>query len=174
MKHRERGREQYSHRERGREITLYSTGPRIPAVYGASLLGNPPTIPKISQPPTQQPSSPRRASWHRSSSPGQEDAVQLDEPVTSLPAEEEGVPLDAGFSEVPVVASSSHAVAHKPFPVIVFSHGLGAMRCTYSAICCDLASHGYVVAAVEHRYACVLCIQQHISSITFLVCFCIL
>lgn len=39
-----------------------------------------------------------------------------------------------------------------PFPVIVFSHGLAGMRTTYSGICCDLASHGYVVAAIEHRY----------------------
>ena len=36
-------------------------------------------------------------------------------------------------------------------PVIVFSHGLAAMRTTYTGICCDLASHGYVVASVEHR-----------------------
>lgn len=73
------------------------------------------------------------------------------------------MPLDAGFSEVPVVASPSSAVPHKPFPVIIFSHGLGAMRCTYSAICCDLASHGYVVAAVEHRYACVVCVSSKTS-----------
>lgn len=37
------------------------------------------------------------------------------------------------------------------FPVVIFSHGLSGMRTTYSAMCTDFASHGYVVAAVEHR-----------------------
>lgn len=37
------------------------------------------------------------------------------------------------------------------FPVIVFSHGLHAYRTIYSGICCDLASHGFVVASVEHK-----------------------
>ena len=36
-------------------------------------------------------------------------------------------------------------------PVVLFSHGLGGMRTTYNGICSDLASHGYVVASVEHR-----------------------
>ena len=36
-------------------------------------------------------------------------------------------------------------------PVIVFSHGLGGCRLVYSNVCCDMASHGYVVAAVEHK-----------------------
>eukprot|EP00897_Mesotaenium_endlicherianum_P007141 jgi/Mesen1/6455/ME000033S05740 len=35
-------------------------------------------------------------------------------------------------------------------PVVVFSHGAWSTRATYSALCCDLASHGFVVAAVEH------------------------
>ena len=40
----------------------------------------------------------------------------------------------------------------KPFPLVVLSHGLSAMRTVYCGICSDLASHGFIVASVEHRY----------------------
>ncbi|PVU96825.1 hypothetical protein BB561_000930 [Smittium simulii] len=39
---------------------------------------------------------------------------------------------------------------HK-FPVAIFSHGLAGNRSTYSAICRELASHGFIIIAIEHR-----------------------
>lgn len=41
--------------------------------------------------------------------------------------------------------------AAPPFPVVVFSHGLAGSRLAYSQYCGELASHGIIVAAVEHR-----------------------
>lgn len=37
------------------------------------------------------------------------------------------------------------------FPLLLFSHGLGGTRTTYSAICTEWASYGWVCACVEHR-----------------------
>ncbi|KAG8956738.1 hypothetical protein FRC04_000216 [Tulasnella sp. 424] len=37
------------------------------------------------------------------------------------------------------------------WPLVVFSHGLGGTRNTYSQFCSNLASEGYVVLSLEHR-----------------------
>lgn len=37
------------------------------------------------------------------------------------------------------------------FPVIVFSHGMASGRTSYTQWCGEMASRGYVVAAIEHR-----------------------
>ncbi|KAH9021162.1 platelet-activating factor acetylhydrolase, isoform II-domain-containing protein [Lactarius pseudohatsudake] len=38
-----------------------------------------------------------------------------------------------------------------PWPLVIFSHGLGGGRTTYSQLCTHLASSGKVVLALEHR-----------------------
>lgn len=43
------------------------------------------------------------------------------------------------------------ATSSKRWPVLVFSHGLGGSRNSYSQICGTLASYGIVVIAPEHR-----------------------
>ncbi|KAH8552356.1 platelet-activating factor acetylhydrolase [Umbelopsis sp. PMI_123] len=37
------------------------------------------------------------------------------------------------------------------YPVVIFSHGLGGNRLIYSTLCSQLASHGLIVFAIEHR-----------------------
>ena len=42
--------------------------------------------------------------------------------------------------------------ADKPYPVILFSHGLTGLRGQNRAVVNELVSHGYIVAAVDHTY----------------------
>lgn len=37
------------------------------------------------------------------------------------------------------------------YKCIVMSHGMGGDRFLYSKICIDLASYGFIVAALEHK-----------------------
>lgn len=42
--------------------------------------------------------------------------------------------------------------ADGPFPVIIFAHGLTGLRQQNTSMARELASHGYVVAAIDHTY----------------------
>ena len=61
-------------------------------------------------------------------------------------------PLLLPPSPSPATSSSSTPTSALPaWPTAIFSHGLGGTRMTYSQYLSNLASHGMVVAAVEHR-----------------------
>ncbi|XP_067046198.1 platelet-activating factor acetylhydrolase 2, cytoplasmic-like [Acropora muricata] len=51
----------------------------------------------------------------------------------------------------PVLKPVDSSLGRESFPCVVFSHGLGGSRLVSSHFCCDLASRGCLVAAVEHR-----------------------
>eukprot|EP00960_Hanusia_phi_P062954 765309-Hanusia_phi.AAC.9 len=51
---------------------------------------------------------------------------------------------------MPTIADQLPTAAIDKFVPIIYSHGLGGNRSCYSSVCIDLASHGFVVFALEH------------------------
>ncbi|KHJ87627.1 Platelet-activating factor acetylhydrolase, plasma/intracellular isoform II [Oesophagostomum dentatum] len=45
---------------------------------------------------------------------------------------------------------SNHSLKDASFPVVIFSHGLSGCRHFYTTYCASLASHGFIVGAIEH------------------------
>lgn len=62
----------------------------------------------------------------------------------ALPSLEQGTPRADAYDHAQIARRGG------PFPLLLFSHGLGGSPYDYSIQLEDLASHGYVVAAVEH------------------------
>ncbi|GAA5852926.1 hypothetical protein JCM9279_000080 [Rhodotorula babjevae] len=66
------------------------------------------------------------------------------------------VPANAPLADPPTSSSSADTLVDDgpntaSFPLVVFSHGLSGTRTTYSHYCGEIASRGYIVAAIEHR-----------------------
>ncbi|XP_066250052.1 platelet-activating factor acetylhydrolase-like [Euwallacea similis] len=57
----------------------------------------------------------------------------------------------AASIKIPAIYGAAPRTDDPPLKCIVMSHGLGGSRFLYSNICCELASRGFVVAALEHK-----------------------
>jgi dienelactone hydrolase len=108
-----------------------------------------------------EPATPRELMvqfWYPAAPTGQEKAAVLlpDLPLMApVIAERFGLPpfilnhanlIDLEISEAPPAADGR-------FPLILFAHGLTGLRMQNSSMMRELASHGYVVAALDHTYA---------------------
>lgn len=57
-----------------------------------------------------------------------------------------------GKVQVPAVYGGDLVKNEDKLKCIVMSHGMGGSRFLYSKICCDLASYGFVVFTLEHKW----------------------
>lgn len=125
--------------------------PRTPALLAAALIGGPTKPAAEESKPAEGESKPDKPS---SDVDKGADTPNGDHPPTgSGESEETGGKETEQTNLEPAEAEteSTSLLLPGPFPVIVFSHEARHMRTAYSGICCDLASHGYVVACMEHR-----------------------
>lgn len=60
------------------------------------------------------------------------------------------------YLDVPAIVDGLAFGEEGPFPLLIFSHGLRGIRAQNSSLMQQLASHGYVVVAIDHPYANVL------------------
>ena len=67
-------------------------------------------------------------------------------------------PIKAGLVRTHAIQGVPFARSVKRSPVLIFSHGGGEARETYTAQLEDLASHGYAVAAITHTHEAALAI----------------
>jgi len=65
-----------------------------------------------------------------------------------------GVPdlIKSGNVQTHAVKGAVFAQSLERSPLLIFSHGMGTVSQIYTALLEDLASHGYVIAAVNHTY----------------------
>lgn len=92
--------------------------------------------------------------WYPTWATGAGQACLESSTVSDAIAAQAGLP---GFLLDGVVRGNTNAIADAPradgsFPLVLFSPGLGGVRTQNSAWAEELASHGYIVAAVDHPY----------------------
>jgi predicted dienelactone hydrolase len=94
--------------------------------------------------------------------PDDEQAVYLDRLEVAAPALAERLGLPAflfghiNLIETGVYQDALPARDGGPYPLLIFSHGLRGLRVQNTVLLRELASHGYVVASMDHTYGNIL------------------
>ena len=70
----------------------------------------------------------------------------------SLKQDWPGMPSFIPNLKTHAILSAPVALAQERYPVLIFSHGMNSSRFFYTSLLEELASHGYIVAAIDHTY----------------------
>jgi len=82
----------------------------------------------------------------------------MDSPTFQWLKQQSPIPLfmipDQAYTFIHTHALTGTAPASKnsPFPIIIFSHGYDGVQAIYTSLIENLASHGFIVAAINHPY----------------------
>jgi|SaaInlLV_10m_DNA_2_1039722.scaffolds.fasta_scaffold00006_43 dienelactone hydrolase len=79
-------------------------------------------------------------------------------------------PLRNNFKKIKThtVENAKISTKQSTFPVIIFSHGMGATKESYSIFLEELASHGFVIVGADHTHSCGLTILPDGQKITMI------
>ncbi|XP_063810831.1 platelet-activating factor acetylhydrolase 2, cytoplasmic-like [Pseudophryne corroboree] len=76
-----------------------------------------------------------------------------------------GASVILGSPQISVTWNGNFISGNSRRPLVIYSHGLGSCRTIYTSLCMDLASYGFLVAAVEHRDGSA-CATYHFSEVS--------
>ncbi|KAF4624468.1 hypothetical protein G7Y89_g13703 [Cudoniella acicularis] len=133
---------------------LFSIGEeKLPGVIGAGVSNNnkPDDVPIDSKHPNSRPPAGLREHILRTplpyySGPYSVEIMDIEVPPPSKNAHQ--ACYETKNSQSPPSPGKRESLC---FPLLIFSHGLGGTRTTYSFVCGEFASYGFVVVALEHR-----------------------
>ncbi len=86
------------------------------------------------------------------------DDIDANRPVPYVPDSDRiKASLEKDWPEMPSVKTHAAwgarlSTARKEYPLLIFSHGMNSARFYYTGLMEELASHGYVVAAIDHTF----------------------
>lgn len=90
------------------------------------------------------------ALWFPPSLANPDETVEAILSYARLPFPKSIATLLSPIAQQSIPACKGGAVVEGAFPIVLFSHGLGGSIGGYCNVCCEMASHGFIVIAPEH------------------------